>query len=189
MFIHNIYRCNIPTFGISGGVETEIVWVQCVLDSDSNGVADTGACSSFEIACSTNLQTFCNDGFATAVTGQRIDDEDVQAFYSTAITVANDRQYTTPIIPNNVTDGNIIDDNDYDVLKNWLDGTFGFNGITVAGSTQVEDAGTIIDASGWISIRDKLKNMAKLCNDISHCDCNEVCACNTNCTCNCNSNY
>lgn len=189
MVIENRYSLSIPVLGTSGGPTMGTTWVTCILDSNSNGVGDTGSCSGFHVACSTNLQTYCNTGFATASTGQRIDDEDVQAFYNTAIGVANDRSFTPPVMPSSVNDNLIIDDNHHDVLKNWLDGTHGFSGTTILGTIPARNVGDVIDASAWGSIREKLKNMAKLCNDVSHCDCNTVCSCNTVCTCNCQSNY
>ncbi len=190
LIIENTFRRNIPVFGISGGVVKVSQTVQCVLDAHpKDSVGDTGNCPGFVVACTSNLQDYCNTGFALATTGQLITDESVQGFYAVARAVANDRHFTTVATPSTITDNAIIDNNHHDVLKNWLDGTFGFSGVTVIGSTQTENVGDIIDAAGWTSIRDKLKNMAKLCNDVSHCDCNKVCSCNTVCTCNCDSNY
>lgn len=197
MLIQSIYTSSLQTFCHSGGPTKEITYVQCILDSNSDGTADTGACSGFHTACSTNLQDYCNTGagvtghtgFSTAVSNQRIDDEDIKQFYQTAVYVANNRSFTTPTISSTVTGAAIIDDQHHDTLKSWVDGTFGFAGTSAIGTTQTENVGDVIDASGWISIRDKLKNVAKLCNDVSHCDCNEVCSCNDVCTCNCDSNY
>jgi len=158
-------------------------YVKCVLDSDRNGSGDGGNCSGFHVACSSNLQAYCNEQFGTAVRGERIDDEDISAFYTAANTVANNRSFTSVSRPTNVDDNNIIDDNDYDVLKNWVDARSDF------GNAETEDVGNSIDASGWISLRDRLKNIAKMCNQVFHADCPSVCSCNTVCTCNCNSNY
>lgn len=217
MQIESIYRLSLQVLCKSG--TSSDVYVKCVLDwyntgditendgnvnasgvidvsrdsahPNSDGTTDGGNCPGFHVGCTSNLQTYINNGFAAAVTGQRIDDEDIVSFYNTAGQVAANRNFAGPPNPVGigVNDGLVIDDNHHDVIKNWLDGTFGVDGAAAFGITEEENVGDIIDASGWISIRDKLKNVAKMCNDVLHCDCNKVCQCNHVCTCNCNSNY
>ena len=131
--------------------------------TSQDGVGDTGSCSGFNISCSTNLQTYCNTGFATAIVGQRINDEDIQAFYNTARGVAGNRSFSLPTKAEDigVTDGARIDDAHHDNLKNWLDGTFGHDNVPALGTIIAQNAGDRIDASDWINLRDKLKNVAE----------------------------
>jgi len=141
-------------------------------------------CPDYKEMCPGNMFGTLDSYFADATAGEIIDDTDVSSFYRGATAVARDRKLTLPSTSSNVSNGNLVNNGDYNMLSNWANTV-----ISTLGRTESETTGTEIDASGWISIRDKLKYVAEMCNDNLHCTCENVCSCNQVCTCNCDSHY
>jgi hypothetical protein len=163
-----------------------------IVQEGGDGIADSGNCSAYSPACSTNFTSDITNAFAPFVAGEVVDDADVSKVYGVVQDLITERKFTNnganpscsvPIKPGTVAASNIIDDNHYDIIKNWADS------FSVNPQTSAVDAGDIINAAGWIGLSNRIKNIAKLCNVVNICNCENVCSCNKVCTCNCNSNY
>jgi len=144
----------------------------------------TGACPSFRDTCTGNLSSSIYDSFSAAGTSKIIDNEDLDGFYNIANTVANDRKFTTIAEPTNIDNNNIIDNDDYETLRDWVNSV-----VYTPGTAEYKADGDEIDSAGWMSIRDKLIQVAAMCNTVNQCSCNSVCSCDQVCSCNCDSNY
>lgn len=146
----------------------------------------SSTCPDYMASCSSNYVTVIENAFSPMSPNNLvIDDEHFKNLYNVAKSIADNRNFNDPsTTPSNINVGNIVDNDDYNKLKLWADSIVGANT-----NITYRSRGDLIDNSSLLTMKNKYKEIASLCNTNGYISDPGLCTCNTICTCNCVTNY
>jgi len=152
--------------------------------NSNTDVAST--CPSYRDTCSSNYASALETVFGhTSPNNELIDDKHFKDMYDIIHSIASERNISDiEAISSLVAPGKLVDHDHYNTMKWWAD-----NVVATTGSVTYRSRGNLIDNASMTTLKNKLKAVARLCNQNDHNSCPSVCKCNTVCTCNCNANY
>ena len=152
--------------------------------SANTDIAST--CPSYRNTCNSNYSSALERIFGhTSPNNELIDDKHFKDIYNIIHSIAHERNISDiASISSLVAQGKIVDHDHYNTLKLWADTV-----VATTGSVRYRSRGDLIDNESMITLKNKLKAIARLCNQNDYNACPSVCNCNSVCTCNCHSNY